>query len=34
MYLTTEANNIIKNNIFMIILKVRTFFIGPNEGDL
>ena len=28
------TNNIIKNNIFMIILKMRTFSIGPDEADL
>ena len=33
-YPTTKINNIIKNNIFMIMLKVRTFSIGPDEADL
>ena len=31
---TSEVNNIIKDNIFMIILKVRTFSIEPDEADL
>ena len=33
-YPTIDISNIIKNNIFMIMLKVRTFSIGPDEADL